>query len=115
MDLVVTTIAGPARVLQNSAPKAGHWLMVRAINPKLRRDMYGAEITVRTGDRRWIRLVQPAQSYLSSNDPRAHFGLGPNSRIDAIEVSWPDGSKEVFPGQDADQIITVRQGEGKPL
>jgi enediyne biosynthesis protein E4 len=114
MDLVVTSIAGPARVLQNSAPKTGHWLIVRAINPKLRRDMYGAEITVRAGDRRWIRLVQPAQSYLSSNDPRAHFGLGPNSRIDAIEVLWPDGTKEIFPGQAADQIITVRQGEGDP-
>ena len=114
IDLVVTTIAGPAHILYNAAPKNGHWLLVRAFDPQLHRDAYGAEITVRALDRHWVRLAHPAQSYLSSNDPRAHFGLGPHSRIDAIEVLWPDGSKEVFPGQPADQIVTVRKGEGKP-
>ena len=27
-------------------------------------------------DRRWTRLIQPGSSYLGSNDPRVHFGLG---------------------------------------
>jgi hypothetical protein len=113
MDLLVTTIAGPARIYRNIAPKNGHWLMARAVDPKLNRDAYGAEITVRAGGRRWVRLAHPTQSYLGSNDPRVHFGLGPNSQVDEILVLWPDGSHEVFPGPKADQLVTLRKGEGR--
>src|SRR5207248_520124 len=67
LDLLVTSIAGPARLYRNVAPKQGHWLMIRAIDPALKRDAYGAEIVVRAGDRRWMRWINPAYSYLCSN------------------------------------------------
>jgi hypothetical protein len=113
LDLLVTQIAGRARLYSNIAPKRGHWLLVRAFDPALHRDAYGAEISVRAGGRRWLRCVQPAQSFLCSNDPRAHFGLGPAERVDAIEVCWPDGSREAFPGRPADQAIELRKGTGQ--
>jgi hypothetical protein len=113
LDLLVTSISSPARLYRNVAPKQGHWLMIRALDPALRRDAYGAEITVRANGRRWVRLINPGYSYLCSNDPRAHFGLGKASRVDEIEVLWPDGSAEVFSGRAADQIVELRKGEGK--
>src|SRR5207244_1802418 len=70
VDLLVTTLAGRARLYRNVAPKRGHWLLVRAIDPVLNRDAYGAEIAVRAGDRRWTRWLNPGSSYLCSNDPR---------------------------------------------
>src|SRR5439155_23770793 len=115
LDLLVTTIAGPARLYRNVAPKRGHWLLIRALDPALHRDAYGAEITVRAGGRRWVRGINPGYSYLSSNDPRAHFGLGPSPRVDQIEVLWPDGSQEAFPGGATDRILVVRKGEGTPV
>ena len=57
--------------------------------------------------------IIPGSSYLCSNDPRAHFGLGAAARVDAIEVRWPDGLIERFPGRDADQVVLLRKGEGK--
>jgi hypothetical protein len=113
MDLLVTTVAGPARLYRNIAPKRGHWLLVRALDPALHRDAYGAEITVQAGGRRWMRWINPGYSYLCSNDPRAHFGLGPAERVDAIEVIWPDGSEETFPGRPVDQLVVLRKGEGQ--
>jgi hypothetical protein len=113
MDLLVTTVAAPARLYRNIAPKRGHWLLVRAIDPALRRDAYGATITVQAGERRWVSWVNPGQSFLCSNDPRAHFGLGPADRVDRIQVLWPDGVKEVFPGRRADQEIVLRRGQGR--
>ena len=113
MDLLVTAVAGPARLYRNVAPKRGHWLMVRALDAALRRDAYGAEITVQAGGRRWMRWVKPGYSYLCSNDPRAHFGLGQADRVDAIEVNWPDGSEETFPACAADQLVVLRKGEGR--
>jgi enediyne biosynthesis protein E4 len=56
-------------------------------------------------------LVQPGFSYCSSSDPRAYFGLGQNRRYEAIEVRWPDGCVEAFPGGAADRQIELHQGK----
>jgi hypothetical protein len=113
VDLLVTAIAGPARLFRNVAPNRGHWLLVRAFDPALKRDAYGAEVTVRAGGRRWVSWVNPGSSYLCSNDPRAHFGLGKADRVEAIEILWPDGRTEIFPGRQADQVVLLRRGEGQ--
>src|SRR5207244_5374769 len=60
IDLLVTTVAGRARLYRNVAPNRGHWLLVRTVDPKLGgRDAYGAEVRVRAGGRTWLRLINP--------------------------------------------------------
>jgi hypothetical protein len=113
LDLLVTSVAGPVKLYRNVAPRRGHWLLVRALDPELRRDAYGAEITVHAGDRRWTRLLNPGQSYLCSGDPRAHFGFGETAQVDRIVVRWPDGTSEAFPGPTLDRSIVLRKGHGK--
>ena len=121
--LLVTAAAGPARLYKNSARPRGHWLVVRAVVPcppygkdgKAVRDAHGAVVTVRAGARTWVRLASPAQSYLCSCDPRPHFGLGDVAAVDAIDVTWPDGSAERFPGGPTDRLVTVRQGDGQTM
>jgi hypothetical protein len=113
LDLIVTGIAGPARVLRNNASPRGHWLGLRAVEPALGgRDAYGAGITVRAGGRSWWRQVQPAYSYASSNDPRVHFGLGDIAAVDEILVRWADGVEERFAGGATDRYVTLRRGAG---
>ncbi|MDA1275715.1 MAG: CRTAC1 family protein [Verrucomicrobia bacterium] len=114
-DGIVTRIAASARVYRNIAPR-GHWLTVRVVEPALGgRDAYGAEISITIGGRSQTVWVNPAQSYLCSNDPRAHFGLGSATQVESIRVVWPDGSEEQFAGVAADQIITLQRGFGKRL
>jgi hypothetical protein len=113
VDLLVTAVAGRARLYRNVAPNRGHWLLVRALDPALHRDAYGAEVRVTAGDRTWLGWVNPAGSYECSSDPRAHFGLGPAERVERIEVRWPDGSDETFEGGAADRVVVLHKGEGK--
>ncbi len=116
VDLLLTTAGGRARLLKNVAPGRGHWLLARAIDPALGgRDALGAEVTAKVGERRWWRLVSAAGSYLSSGDPRAHFGLGAAAEVDGLEVLWPDGSREAFPGGPADREVTLSKGRGRPV
>src|SRR5262249_40363214 len=117
VDLLVTALAGPARLYRNVAPKRGHWLLVRAIDPALNRDAYGAEITVRAGARRWTRWINRGYSCLCSNAPRAHCGLGKADHVDAIDILWRDGTTESSPGCPADQRpeIVLRKGAGRPV
>jgi hypothetical protein len=112
MDMLVTTTAGPARLFRNVAKRKGHWLLVRAIDPALRRDAYGAVVTVKAGQHSWQRLINPGTSYQCSHDPRAHFGLGAAEQMDEIRVRWPDGMEEAFAGGASDRLITLKKGEG---
>jgi hypothetical protein len=109
----VTTVADRARLFRNVAPNRGHWLKVRAVDPKLKRDAYGAEVRVRAGKQQWLRLINPAQSYVSSGSPLALYGLGAVTHIDSIEVLWPEGTREVFPGGAVDRSITLLKGQGR--
>jgi hypothetical protein len=113
LDLVATAVGGRARIYRNVAPKRGNWLLVRVIDPALGgRDAYGAEITLQAGGKRWKQWVNPGSSYLSSNDPRAHFGLGSAQRVDGINVLWPDGKEEAFGGYAINQVVVIRKGTG---
>jgi hypothetical protein len=56
--------------------------------------------------------VRSGSSYSSNNDMRLHFGLGEATSVSRIEVRWPTGKDEVFPGVAADRIITLKEGTG---
>ena len=116
LDLLVTTVGGPARLYRNIAPKEGHWLSVRAFDPARKRDALGAVVIIHAGGRRQVGAVISGSSYLCSNSPCVHFGLESAERVDAIHVLWPDGdvAEEVFAGRDADRLIVLRRGEGVP-
>jgi hypothetical protein len=112
-DLLVASIGGRARLLRNVAPERGHWLKVRAFDPKRHRDAYGSEVRVRAGGREYLRPINAAEGYLCSSSPLAHFGLGTAAQVESILVTWPDGSREVFAGGEADRLVELRQGEGR--
>jgi hypothetical protein len=115
LDLLVTELAGPARLYRNAVGERGHWLLIHAFDPALHRDAYGAEITVQAGGRRWTRWLNPGYSYLCSNDVRAHFGLGSLQRVERFIVLWPDGTEEAFPGGGVDRLLVLSKGQGTRL
>ena len=112
LDLLLSNADNTLRVYRNDAPTAGrHWLAVAARTAG--RDAIGARVIVRAAGRLWVGAILPGQSYMSSHEPVAHFGLGEIERFELIEVTWPDGSREAFAGSVADRRIVVRQGEGQ--
>jgi hypothetical protein len=112
IDLLITNDGGPAQLYRNDVKEKGHWLSIRAKDPSLKRDAIGATITVSVGSKNITRVVAPAYSYLSSNDPRVHFGLGKATSVDQIVIVWPDGSSEKFAGVKADQFLVLEKGKG---
>jgi len=111
LDLVVQHLDNTVRVYRNDAPSAeSHWLMVRAKTGA--RDAYGAAIVVEADGNKRIRIAHPTSSYLASNDPRAHFGLGTADKIDSLEVIWPSGHRERFSPPEVDRIIQIVEGKG---
>ncbi len=113
LDILISNVQGPARLYRNTSPRNGHWLVVRAADLSLRRDAIGARVTVFCDGQPLVRAITRGFGYLSSSDPRAHFGLGDVDRVDRIEVRWPDGARESFPATDVDRVVQVTRGTGK--
>ena len=101
----------PPSLLRNDAPPGNHWIKVRLEGTKSNRSAIGARVLVRYGGKVQAQEVMSQASYLSSNDPRLHFGLGAATTAD-IEVRWPLGLTENFRAVAANQLITIREGQG---
>lgn len=112
IDILIVNKDAQAYLLSNIAPKQGQWILFRVIDEQSR-DAIGAVISIWIGDRIITREVRRNYSYCASNDPRVHFGLGSATKIDRIEVRWPDQVLEQYPPIDKlDQLIELRRGQG---
>jgi hypothetical protein len=111
LDLLVTNNGQSADLIRNDGDH-GYALLVRLVGTQSNRDGIGARLRLTTGTRTQIREVKAGSSYLGQNDLRQHFGLGTNQRVDRLEVQWPSGRSDVVPNVSANQIITIREGDG---
>jgi enediyne biosynthesis protein E4 len=111
LDVVVVNRDARAYLLRNVVAARGHWVMLRALDDH-GRDALGAEVTMTVASRTIRRDVRAAYSYLASNDPRVHVGLGNETIARDVTVRWPTGQRERFGEVPADKIAVVRQGSG---
>ena len=102
-------------LLVNLAASANHWLGVALVGTHSNRDGIGARVTVTAGSRNWVQELRSGSSYLSSSDLRLHFGLGSAAGFDHIDIVWPSGLEETFPGGAADRFVRLIEGAGMPL
>ena len=109
LDVVINDLDGPPQVLLNEFEGTGHWLVVDLEGKAPNTDAIGAVITAKVGERAQRRLVRSGTSYISQNDLRQHFGLGKASKVDVLEVQWPDGTTTRQEGVAADQILVIAQ------
>jgi hypothetical protein len=115
VDMIATNNNGQPWLLLNQSTAAGHWLLVELQGVKTNRQGLGAEVGVlRAGGKTLWRRSHPDGSYVSSSDPRVHFGLGGDTKIDGVVVRWVGGSAEVFRSVKADSIVKLREGSGQP-
>ena len=112
IDVVVENIDGSPMILHNDSANAVHWITFQLIGTRSNRLALGAKVRVVTGSLSQIDEVRSGGSYLSQNDLRLHFGLGPIGKVDDVEIRWPSGVTQTLHNLSADHIYIVREGEG---
>jgi len=110
-DLVVFNNSGPARVLMNDASPRGHWLGVRVVDPRYRRDALQARVELVRRGRAQVKRVQTDGSYCVSGDPRVVFGLDQDQAMQTVRVHWGPGDVEEFRGLVADRYWRLERGK----
>jgi hypothetical protein len=77
------------------------------------RDAIGSIVYLTAGGVRQRQDVVSGAVFCSQNDMTLHFGLGAATKVDKLEIKWPNGSSEVFDVAAIDRIVTITEGEGK--
>jgi len=112
IDVLLLNVGEPPTLLINRTESSNHAVLFRLVGTKSNKAAIGARITVTAGDLVQFNEVRSGSSYLSQNDLRLHFGLGLQTNMSTVEVSWPSGKKEVYRDLPADFIYTIVEGEG---
>jgi enediyne biosynthesis protein E4 len=112
VDALVVDSEGRPLLLHNETPLSENsWVGFRLIGAlPNNRDAYGAKIRVVSGAQKLSRQCQPGGSYLSSSDPRVHFGLT-YGLLDGVTITWPDGTTQSWTDLPPGRYYTVKQGQ----
>lgn len=102
LDVAVVSVGQPLVLLENRG-ETGNWLRL-TLEPAVP----GTIIMALLPDGRTLhRETQAGSSYLASEDPRVHLGLGLAKRVRTLEVRWPDGTTRTIRDIKANREIVV--------
>lgn len=111
MDVVVGVLdSTPLALYSNATELPRHWIQIRLAGRSSSRDGQGARVAVHSAaSGQQVRYATTSGSYLSANDPRLHFGLGPDARVERITVRWQSGTVQTLEGIAADRCLTIEE------
>lgn len=113
-DIVVSLLDENVALLRNETRSEGNWLDLRLAGKNNSRDGVGAVITVHAKDKSLRRQLMAGDGFQCSNEKTVHFGLGAETSVDEVEVSWSDGTMQRFAKLPANATYSIVEGR-QPL
>ena len=112
LDLAISVVDGPVRLLRNDGGNRQRWLRVTLQGTKSNRSAVGAMVTATVGGAKRTAMVKTGSSYLSQSELPITFGLGSEPRVTGLEVRWPSGQVDTIGPVEANRAITIVEGRG---
>ncbi len=113
MDLVVNNINAPASIYRNDARRVNgnSWLTVVLRGSGSNTAGIGAKVIVKDGGSTQLLEQEPTRGFLSSVEPRLHFGLGQSKKIDSLIVIWPDRRFQILTNVSVNRALVLSQSD----
>jgi hypothetical protein len=112
VDMVVFNVGAPPSLFVNLTHNANHRVLFKLTGARSNREAVGARVTLSSKSGTQIEEIRAGGSYISSNDPRLQFGLGPDVVMEKVEIRWPNGNTEALNNLAADAIYEIAEGKG---
>jgi len=110
LDIVVTNRnTPPVAVLRNDMQKTGNYLRVSLRGVQSNRQGIGAKVTIFSGGRKQVRVIQANSGFVSQSPAEAWFGLGKSTKVNRLEVEWPTGSQQTVESPAINRKIVVTE------
>ena len=113
VDVVVNNVHDTPSLYRLVPANSNHWILLKLVGMISNRDAIGARVRCIAGGRAQVEEVRGGGSYISQNDFRVHLGLGVATRIDSLQVRWPNGLEEEWRDVPVDRILTLKEGTGR--
>ncbi len=115
IDVLISNNNEAPVLLRNNVGSQNHWLGLKLVGKKANIDAIGARVSYQAGDMQRNRMKVGGGSYLSSHDPRIVLGIGQRTKIDLLEIHWPQpsGLKQRVTDLPIDRYITIVEGQDK--
>lgn len=108
LDLVINNINDAVSVYQNEFSK-GNYIQFQLEGAGKNTAAIGTQITVYSNGEMYYQEQSPVKGYLSSIDPRVHFGLGEHQLIDSVLIRWPDDSYSKITIPAINQLLKIKE------
>ena len=112
IEIIVEMLKGEPLILQPQGLAPNHWISLELEGSKSNKLALNTRVKATAGDLVETRQVLSGGSYLSQDDLRIHFGLGPHDHLDKAEIVWPSGKAETLTNLAADRFYKVKEGQG---
>lgn len=113
IDIFVVNNHAPPTLLRNDGGNRNAWLHVELIGAYRNRNAIGAKIQLKTAERTQIREVYAGESYMSANSLIVEFGVGNNTQIETLQVTWLNGDVQKLHNIPVNQRVRVKQERKK--
>ena len=114
LDLIVNNIDQPAFIYQNhSELSENKFLRINLQSTSTNSFGIGAKVILYGNGRQFSQRLSTSRGFQSGPSTTLVFGLGTLEKIDSIQIHWPEGEKEIFPGTKTNQSLSFEKGKGK--
>lgn len=112
LDIAVTALSEPARLLRNDGGNRNNWLRVQLAGISSNRRGIGAVVRITSASGTQWRTVRSGSSYASQSELPLTFGLGSDPVVGSVEVIWPSGRTQRFTDVAPNQLLVIDEAEG---
>ena len=99
--------------MRNEIGNRHNWLQIKLIGTSSNRSAIGAKVRVESGSNGRLQLkeIQAGSSYLSFNSLTASFGLGDDTSVSWVEVTWPNGQVHRYNNIPINKKTIITEGQ----
>ncbi len=112
LDVVVANMHALPALLRNDGGNRRRWVRFLLVGRKSNRNGVGARVVLEVGGISQTRTAKSGGGYLSSHDPRLHFGLAEATSVEHLRVIWPSGAVDVLESLSAGRSYVIKEGVG---
>jgi hypothetical protein len=114
LDLVINNINEVASIYENRSNSINqrHYVDIHLVGDSLNPSGLGTEIRLYQLGRLQLNRQHVTRGYLSAVNKKIHFGLGANTKVDSLLITWPNGVTKKIRNPKIDQTLTISMEEG---
>lgn len=112
LDLVLNNVNDTSLVYENTQQN-NNYIKLNFLGPDANKAGIGVKVVVHCSGKSQVQELVSARGFMGGMDKTLHFGLGKETKMDSLEVTWPDGKVQKLNGLNANQTLTLLYAEAK--